>query len=60
MPIAYAQLLSMGHVANFGYLQQLRSRMGPGDARSPAPRPPGAPAPAGSFTMVDPDSLRFE
>lgn len=59
MPIAYAQLLSMGHVANFGYLQQLRARMGPGAARPPA-QPGAAPAPGGSFTMVDPDSLRFE
>ena len=59
MPIAYAQLLSMGQAVNFGHLQQLRARFGQ------STRPPSAPLPAAhgsskSFTMVDPDSLRFD
>jgi hypothetical protein len=58
MPIAYAQLLSMGQAANFGQLQQLRARFG--QVARPAPAPAAA-APSGeSFVMVDPDSLRFD
>ena len=59
MPIAYAQLLSMGQIANFGNLQQFRRQLGqiprPAAAAATAAR-----APDESFVMVDPDSLRFD
>lgn len=56
--IAYAQLLSMGHLALFSQLKQLRSRFGNPTA-APKIENPSAPS-AGSFTMIEPDSLRFD
>lgn len=58
MPIAYAQLLSMGQIANFGNLQQFRRQLAQGPR--PARTAPAASATADSFVMVDPDSLRFD
>lgn len=57
MVIAYAQLLSMGQIANFGNLQQFRRQLG--QVPRQAPRPAAAPS-GESFVMVDPDSLRFD
>lgn len=58
LPMAYAQLLSMGQLTVFAQLQRLRSQM----AATVAPVPQSAPdaRPGESFTMIDPDSLRFD
>jgi hypothetical protein len=56
--IAYAQLLSMGHLAIFSQLKQLRSRIVIPPA---APKIANSMTTAGdSFTLIEPDSLRFD
>jgi hypothetical protein len=58
LSMAYAQLLSMGQLNVLSQLQRLRGQMGaPG-----APMAPSAPdaRPGEGFTMLDPDSLRFD
>ncbi len=58
LPMAYAQLLSMGQLTVFSHLQRLRSQT----AAPAAPVPQSAPdtRPGEGFTMLDPDSLRFD
>lgn len=58
LPIAYAQLLSMGQIAVFGQLADIRRRVGQAATAPPPPAPP--PTPDKAFTMLDPDSLRFD
>lgn len=58
LPMAYAQLLSMGQLTVFSHLQRLRGQM----AVPAAPVSQSAPdaRPGEGFTMLDPDSLRFD
>jgi hypothetical protein len=52
--VAYAQLMSMGHLAMFSQLQELQQRAG-----RPAGSTPQA-APTSDFVMIEPESLRFD
>jgi len=58
LPMAYAQLLSMGQLTVFSQLQRLRGQV----TVPAAPVPQAAPdaRPGEGFTMLDPDSLRFD
>lgn len=61
LPVAYAQLLSMAQLGGLSQLAELHKRLAQGASMAssglvqPAPR-----APAGTFTMVDPETLRFD
>jgi hypothetical protein len=59
LPVAYAQLLSMGQIGVFSHLAELRRRLSQGAA---TPSPPQAPlqSPDKAFVMLDPDTLRFD
>lgn len=58
LPMAYAQLLSMGQLTVFSQLQRIHAQMAAPAA--PAPHPAPDTRPGEGFTMLDPDSLRFD
>lgn len=56
--IAYAQLMSMGHLAVFSQLQQIHQQAS--QFASPQQAPSPGPSQQSSFVMVEPESLRFD